>query len=408
MTTTHNPRPKRYPEKIGDREYMLDEKRLDAFDDVTLWHENPRLQQYVTGESMNSEEELEAFLSQTRGYDTLKNSVGQVGQLEPIYIWKREGMDKYLVLEGATRVAILRELARSKKGQPDEDRFKYVVAKVLPEEFSAAERVVLLARIHVRGSGVRQWGRYIEAKFVHESVTSCNGQAPVMSVADLARHMGKSVSWVSRLKDAYEFGVMYVNHFDDNDAMKEAIKEFSTLEEISKSTGFGPRVKQVGTPENDLLRTEVFDMVRAGVFQEYRDARFMKAFHDDPEKWARLKTHEKNIAHQLAAEIKAGTTNIHAKISNLKSQIDRALGQDPESIGEDDLSQLEDCARYLESRLTDVPPFRRRVRGLIDAIYNASLEDLKHLRSEDLDELTTGIDDMRHRMERFTKKAAAS
>jgi hypothetical protein len=150
------------------------------------------------------------------------------------------------------------------------------------------------------------------------------------------------------------------------------------------------------------------DMVRAGVFQEYRDARFMKSFYDDPEKWARLKTHEKSIAHQLANEIKAGSTNLHAKISNLRSQIDRALGQDPDSLGDDDLRQLEDSARYLEARLTNVPPFRRRVRGMIDDIFNASLEDLKHVTTEDLDELTAGIDDLRHRMERLTKRAAAS
>ena len=408
MVVTHKPRPKQYPEKIGDREYLLEEKRLHIFDDVALWHENPRLQQYVTGEVVNSDEELEAFLQQTRGYDTLKTSISTVGQLEPIYVWKRESMDKYLVLEGATRVAILRELARAKKGQPDEDKYKYVIAKELPEDFSIQDRIILLARIHVRGTGVRQWGRYIEARFVYESVTPTNGQAPVMSVAELARHMGKSQSWVSRLKDAYEFGMTYVHHFDDADAMREAIQEFSTLEEISKSTGFGPKVRQYGTPESDALRTEVFDMVRAGVFQEYRDARFMKSFYDDPEKWARLKTHEKSIAHQLANEIKAGSTNLHAKISNLRSQIDRALGQDPDSLGDDDLRQLEDSARYLEARLTNVPPFRRRVRGMIDDIFNASLEDLKHVTTEDLDELTAGIDDLRHRMERLTKRAVAS
>ena len=38
------------------------------------------------------------------------------------------------------------------------------------------------------------------------------------------------------------------------------------------------------------------DMVNKEVFTEYRDARFMREFFDDPEKWERLKTHEKGIA----------------------------------------------------------------------------------------------------------------
>jgi len=406
MPLSHNPRPKRYPEKIGDREYMLEEARLDAFDDIALWNDNPRLQPFVTPNGVNSDEQLEAFLEQTPGYDALKKSIAQVGQLEPAYVWKREGMDKYLVLDGATRVAIARALARPKSGQSDESRFRYIIAKVLPEDFSVAERVILLAKIHVRGSGVRQWGRYIEAKFVYDSVTATNGQPPLMSVADLARHMGKSQSWVSRLKDAYQFGMMYVQHFDDPDAQKEAIKHFSTLEEISKSTGFGPKVREYGKPDSDQLRNEVFQMVRADVFQEYRDARFMKEFFDDPEKWALLKTREKSIAHRVAADIKAGATNVRSKIANLRGQIERALGQDADSVGDEELAQLEDCVAFLEAKLTDLPLFRRRVRGFIDTVYKASLEDLTHITEEDLQKLNAGLNDIRLRIERFQRSSS--
>src|SRR5205814_5956155 len=99
-------------------------------------------------------------------------------------------------------------------------------------------------------------------------------------------------------------GRMYVLHFDDPDAQREAIEHFSTLEEISKSTGFGPKVREYGKHDADQLRNEVFQMVRAGVFQEYRDARFMKDFYDDPEKWALLKTREAGIADRLAQDVK--------------------------------------------------------------------------------------------------------
>ena len=64
----------------------------------------------------------------------------------------------------------------------------------------------------------------------------------------------------------------------DGPADAVANNYLSTLEEISKSTGFGPKVREYGKHDADQLRNEVFQMVRAGVFQEYRDARFMKDF----------------------------------------------------------------------------------------------------------------------------------
>src|SRR2546425_1231464 len=270
MTTNppeHTPKPKFFREKIGDTEHSLREDKLDVFDEVTLWNGNPRLQPYLTEGNVVSEAQLEASVQKTKGYDVLAKSIADIGQMEPVYVWKREGMPKYLVLEGATRVTILRDLSLKKKGTPDEARFRQVTVKVLPEEFSKEERVILLARIHVRGAGVRAWGRYIEAKFIYDHVTGQNGEKPLMTVRQLAQHMGKSDSWVSRLKDAYEFARRFVEYVDSDEAEKIAARHFSTLEEISKATGFGPIVKDYVNAEHGKVREEVFDMVQHEVFK---------------------------------------------------------------------------------------------------------------------------------------------
>src|SRR5439155_314656 len=156
------------------------------------------------------------------------------------------------------------------------------------------------------GTGVRSWGRFIEARFVYETVVGKDGQKPVMSVSDLASYMGKSASWVSRLKDAYQFAKKFVEHIDSPDADKLAVEHFSTLEEIAKCRDIGPKLKDYDNDTFHELRADVFDMVRKDVFKEYRDARFMREFHDDPEKWAQLKQGEKHIANKLASELKAG------------------------------------------------------------------------------------------------------
>lgn len=397
----HNPKPKVFREKIGDTEHTLREDRLDVFDDVTLWDRNPRVQPFLVGGNIVSEDQLEADLQQAGGYDVLARSIREVGQMEPIYVWKRDGMPKYLVLEGATRVTILRQLARKHKDTPEEARFRTVVVKMLPEEFSEEERVILLARIHVRGTGVRAWGRYIEAKFIHDHVVSQNGQKPVTTIRDLARHMGKSESWVSRLKDAYEFARRFVEYVDSPDAEKLAVEHFSTLEEISKATGFGVLVKDyTGNKEHDKLREEVFDMVRQDVFKEYRDARFIKKFYDDPEKWTQLKSHEKHIANKLATDEKAGGSSLPGKIAGLPAQIARAFDRDPQALDEDDLESLQKAVRETASRLSGVGVFRLHLKGFTKALHEATLAEVKAVTPDEHRELQEGLADFEDRLKK--------
>jgi hypothetical protein len=402
MTTnppTHVPLPKVFREMIGKQEYALKEEKLDVFSEVALWNLNPRLQRYETAGQVQSEEQLEQALQKTPGYDVLLKSITDVGQMEPIYVWKREGMHKYLVLEGATRVTILRELSRKKQGKPEADKFSRVVVKVLPPDFDEEARVILLARIHVRGSGVRAWGRYIEAKFIHDNVTAQNGKKPLMGVGELANYMGKSISWVSRLKDAYEFVSKFVEYVDDPEkAPKLALDHFSTLEEISKSTGFGVRVRDYNNAEHGKLREEVFEMVKNDVFKEYRDARYIGKFHDDPEKWAQLKTHEKFIANKLANEERVGISSMKGKIEGLKGQVIRSLDRGEHALDEDDLANLESMTRQLKAELSAVQPFRLQLREFAQALQEVPLADIKAITPDEWQELKDGLEDFEMRL----------
>lgn len=395
---THQPGPKTWRETIGGRELVLEEARLDVFDQVSLWHANPRLIPYLGGDGIRSDGDLEAALTRSKGYDVLHKSIRDHGQMEPVYVWRTDPQSKFLILEGATRVTILRDLARKAKETPDPERYRYVRAKVLPPDFSEADRVILLVRIHVRGSGVRSWGRYVEAKFIHDSVVRSNGKAPLMTVTALAGYMGKSVSWVTRLKDAYTFASKFVEHLDSPDAEKLALDHFSTLEEISKSTGFGRIVRDYGNPDSAELRAEVFDMVSAGVFKEYRDARFMKQFHDDPEKWAQLKTHEQDIANKLAAEEKKGAGNLSAKIRALPNQVRRALEQTPDAVDASAVENLERAARMIEDEIAGAPVFRIRLQAFTSVLSNATLKEIKEVQEEEYRDLTEALEDLRDRL----------
>jgi hypothetical protein len=378
--TDLTPRPRIIIEKIGDKEWNLEEMFLDVNDDVRLWEANPRLQTQAVFNQVSSEEELEAALQRMPGYDVLRTSIRELGQMESIYVWRADPRRKFTVIEGASRVAILRDLSR----KPKAESFKRVRAKILPPEFGERDRVILLARIHVRGSGVRSWGRYIEAKFIHDNVIGVNGHKPVMTMTEMAAYMAKSLSWVTRLKDAYDFARKFVEEVDSDDAEQIAAKQFSTLEEISKASGIGPHLRDYNNSEHDKLRSEVFDMVKRGVFKEYRDARFIKEFHDDPDKWEQLKSGEEDVAHQLALEIKTSGNSLKNKLAGLPDQVGRALEKEGHGLGDDEVELLYKAAGVLETHVhTGLRAFRVQLARITKTLDAASRADVKELSTDE-------------------------
>ncbi len=406
------PKPKVFREKIGHQMYELLEEKVDVFDEVVLWPENPRLMPYLAecDGTIESEEELENFLKSTNGYAGLEKSIADIGQMEPIYVWRKNDAPKSLVIEGATRVTIHRELERKNKGKPTEGQFRRVTAKVLPPEFTEEERAILLAQIHVRGTGVRSWGRYVDARFVFETVEGKNGHKPLMTVSQLANYMGKSPSWVSRLKNAYEFAQKFVDHLvDDPAAQRIAAGEFSTLEEISKAAGLGSMLRDYGNQEYDELRSDVFDMVRRNVFKEYRDARFLKEFHDDPEKWAVLKSGEEHAANRFANEIRAGNSNLKARIEALAASIRRSLERDPGSLADDDVDRLRDAVQVAESYINaGVSPFRLELSRFTKVLESVSLADIRAVVPDDMEKFEEALGDFRVRLDKHKTWKAAS
>ncbi|WP_150122128.1 hypothetical protein, partial [Sulfitobacter sp. HI0129] len=136
-------------ERIGSTEWEMREVGLDVHDEVALWDENPRLQT-AKMDGFSTEIQLEEALRGSRGYDGLKKSIQEIGQMQSIYV-KKTPTGKYLTLEGNTRVAVLRELDRKFHSGKFAGTFRRVTAKIVPQNFGDREIAILLAGIHVRG-----------------------------------------------------------------------------------------------------------------------------------------------------------------------------------------------------------------------------------------------------------------
>ena len=382
------PKPRVVLEKIGNMEWELTEARLDVDNDVALWSANPRLQTTLMS-GVSSEPDLEAALRETNGYEVLRKSIEELGQMEPVYVWRKDESSKYIVFEGATRVSILRELNRKHQVGAKQGRFRQVTAKVLPPHFGELERAILLARIHVRGTGVRAWGRYIEAKFIFDTIEDKAGRPALMNASDMGRAMEKSLSWVTRLRDAYKFAQKFIEHIDDDDAEKIAGEKFSVLEELSKAPLIGPMLREFDNPKFDDLRGDVFDMVRNEVFKEYRDARFIKEFYEDPDKWAQLKTGEKHIASRLALDVKTNSGSVKTKLSSIEQMVQRAIDRKETQFDEEDVEHLENAISRINEQIhPGVRPIRVQLKAMTKALSEASLADVKSLNGEELNEFT--------------------
>jgi hypothetical protein len=389
------PRARKYVEKIGGRDWELEEAELDIHEDVTLWDENPRLQTLLPAAGIKSEAQLETALTGSRGYDTLLKSIEEIGQMEPIYVQRFDDTAKALVLEGATRLTIFRQLNRKHTKGVKEGKFRRIKVKLLPPDFGEYERTILLARIHVRGTGVRDWGRYVEAKFIHDAVVGDGHRAALMNVTEMAQHMEKSVSWVQRLRDAYTFAKAYVEHVDeaDGEGEKVAASKFSVLEEMSKARVIGSMLREYDNPNYDALRGDVFDMVRNEAFKEYRDARFLKEFYDDPEKWEQLKSGEKHVASRLALEIKSNSSSVKAKIAALGQQVGRSLDRNEADLGEEEVDLLHKAAAQIENHIMpDLRPFRVALRKFTAALSEASMADMKALDPAEVAEFREALE----------------
>lgn len=379
-------------EKIGNTEWELRELRLNVQDEVALWADNPRLQTSAM-EGFSSEADLEEALRLSPGYDGLKKSIQEIGQMQSVYV-QRTATGKYLVLEGATRVTILRELDRKFTSGKNLGVFGYVHAKILPQNFSERDVAILLAGIHVRGSGVRDWGRYIEAKFIYETVIGRPGHPPLMNQATLAENMGKSESWVARLKSAYEFALKFIEHVDDDPNPKKlAAEKFSVLEEISKARVIGSQLRDFDNQSYDDLRQDVFDMVRNDVFKEYRDARFLKEFYDDEDAWAQLKSGEKHVANKLAQQTQDKSSSPKAKITAIPQIVRRALERGEDGFDDDDIASLQQTIDLIEDKVHDgVHPYRLAIKKATRILDKASRADVIDLQMSDINELRDAYD----------------
>lgn len=367
-----------FHERIGQREWQFFEIKLDVHKQVKLWDDNPRL---LTAGHLDSEELLEEALRLVGRFKQLKKSLQGIGQLQPIYA-RRTETGKYLVLEGNSRVTALRDLDRENPG-----RFRHVITRVVPSDFGDREVAILLAGVHVRGTGVREWSGYVQARFIYEMVAR---KPAVLTQADLAKNMGRSEGWVSRRKSAYEFALKYIEYLggETKEARKETEEKFTILEEVSKAAIVGRLLRNYDEPKYDNLRKDVFDMVYRNAFKEHRDVRYLRYFFENSDWWEQMKSGEEYIAHHLSKQVGGISDNPKAKIAEFSGFIERAIKKGEVDFDGNDEAILQQVLEHVQNQIHDgVPPYNLAVKRVVQIFNKASRDNIPALTDGDITDL---------------------
>jgi phage-related protein len=134
-------------------------------------------------------------------------------------------------------------------------------------------------------------------------------------------------------------------------------------------------------------------MVLNGAFTEYRDARFLKEFHDDPDKWEQLKSGEPNIANRLANEIKSTANSPRTKISSIPQMIRRSIERGETEFGDDDIEALQQAIDQITDQIHEgVRPFRIALKKMTRSLSEASMADVKALASDEISDFREALD----------------
>lgn len=157
---------------------MPQEQHVIPIERIRLDHENPRIKQFVAmySEGDLSEDQMLLALGAAADYEDTGTSQGSYarlkqsirashGVIQPIIV-KPDGGNTYLCVEGNTRVAIYRELAREAQDRGEAGDEWRAIPAIVDSAMDAMEAHKVRLQVHLVGN--RPWNPYSKAQYLYE------------------------------------------------------------------------------------------------------------------------------------------------------------------------------------------------------------------------------------------------
>ena len=212
--------------KIGDRSFLVREEDL-PIRDLKFYEDNPRVYSMLHNNDgdIPTQEDIEEYMLGMEHVKELRQSIEQVGLIDPLIV--RDG--DYVVLEGNSRLAAYRKLARK-----DPSKWGTVKCKILPADIDNDTIIIILGQYHIVGR--KDWSPFEQAGFILRGLEDTK-----YPIDELAQKMGISITAARNYVRVYEYmrdhddlvpsKWSYYEEFLKNRSIKEEIKTNTALEE---------------------------------------------------------------------------------------------------------------------------------------------------------------------------------
>lgn len=212
--------------KIGDRSFLVREEDLPVRD-LKFYEDNPRVYSMLHNNDgdIPTQEDIEEYMLGMEHVKELRQSIEQVGLIDPLIV--RDG--DYVVLEGNSRLAAYRKLARK-----DPSKWGTVKCKILPANIDNDTIIIILGQYHIVGR--KDWSPFEQAGFILRGLEDTK-----YPIDELAQKMGISITAARNYVRVYEYmrdhddlvpsKWSYYEEFLKNRSIKEEIKTNTALEE---------------------------------------------------------------------------------------------------------------------------------------------------------------------------------
>lgn len=196
---------------------------------IELDLDNPRIKRYLEifpGDPSAEGIALALHSSESEGsnsFASLKESIRvNGGTINPIIV-NHTSDDRYIVIEGNTRVQIYKDFAKN-----DPSGNWNTIRSVVYENLSPAEIDAIRLQAHLVGP--REWDRYSKAKYLHHL-----SNVDYLPLESIISYCGNKKSEVMKLIEAYEFMQEFYTNRVGNFDEEFNPKEFSKFEEFVKN-----------------------------------------------------------------------------------------------------------------------------------------------------------------------------
>lgn len=218
---------------------------------MAYYAENPRINYIIS--THDGEVTQEIIEQKLLALDTTKDLVKDIeenqGLIEEVLVIGDE------VVEGNTRLAVYRRLA---KKHPNEPRWKTIPAKVLSSEIRPQELFFILGTFHIKGKN--EWSAYEKAAYIHRMVRELD-----YSSQDVAKQLGHQANTVEAMLKSYEtmrdIYLPQATKDSDDFETQDALRKYSHFEAFYRQKDLAQRAR-----ETPLFVEEFCEWVIADVF----------------------------------------------------------------------------------------------------------------------------------------------